>query len=74
MLRSDLSSPKSKEHRPRDSYAVQQRMLAETGAISMSRQAKILLEILNIFPCLHSACYEMEKKDEINLKVSICET
>ena len=48
--------------------------LAETGAISMARQAKILLESLDIFPCLHSVYYEMERKDEINLQVSTYET
>lgn len=44
------------------------------GAISMPKQVKILLQSLNIFPCLHSACYKMERKDEINLQVSTCET
>lgn len=52
----------------------QERRLAETGTISMPRQAKILLQSLNIFPCLHSACYKMERKVEINLQVSTCET
>lgn len=40
----------------------------------MPRQAKILLESLTIFPCLYSACYEMERKDETNLQVTTYET
>lgn len=52
----------------------QERRLTKTGAISLPRQAKILLESLTIFPCLYSACYEMERKDETNLQVTTYET